>query len=104
MILAASVFAIVYGFITRGAFTLAYVFNTCLLLGAIITGAALVVMFLPVPLKPGKLIDHTTIGQTYVEQREQKQKKAYEYLFLGILIIVITGLIQLALAVLLPAN
>ena len=104
LILATTVLSVVYGFIRRGTFTLVYVFNTNFFVGAIITTIGVIRIFLPDFFKFDKLTDHTTLFQRYAEQREKKQEKAYEYLFLGMLVIVITGLVQLALAVLLPSN
>ena len=98
LMLTAALISAGYGFF-RGA-PFAYVFNVNFLLGAIIICIALVRMFLPVRIKSDKLTDHTTIGQRYAEQHGQKQEKAYEYLFLGISVIIITGLLQLLLSVL----
>jgi len=101
----ASVLALGYGFLSRRTFTLAYVFNANFLLGAIIIAVAFLRMVLPAGFKPDKLTDHTTFMERYYEDRHvPKQKKAYEYLFLGLLVIVVTGVIQLAAALAIPGG
>ena len=98
MILVTAVLSIGYGFIAKRRFTLSYIFYANFMLGAIIMSIAVVMMILPARLKLGKLTDHTTLAQRYTEQHAQKQEKAFEFLFLGLSVIIITGLIQLALA------
>jgi len=96
--LVTSVLAIIYGFITVHAFTLAYIFNANFLAGSILICIALVRMILPDRFKPDKLTDQTTLGERYFDKRRQKQEKANKFLFSGILVIVIAGLAQLVLA------
>ena len=97
-ILITSSAAALYGLITRRGFNLADIFNANFFVGMIIICVGLVVMFMPARfVKTDKLTDHTTFAQRYAELRDQKQEKAYEFIFLGILVIVVTGLIQLAL-------
>ena len=75
------------------------IFNAGFLAGAIIICAALILMFIPTGLfTSDKLSDHSTFLERIMEKREQRRKKAYEFLFIGIIVIVITGLIELALA------
>jgi len=115
-ILVTAVLSIVYGFIVRGHFTLAYIFHANILVGTIILCVALLIFVLPAGLihnrltgkldifKFDKLTDHTTyIERTYAEKHLKKQEKAYEFLFLGLLIMIITGLLQLLVAVIVPA-
>ena len=97
-----SVLSIGFGFLRHSVFTFLYVFNACFLVGAVIICVALIIMFMPAKLKFGKLTDHTTFGQRYTELHAHKQEKAYGFLFLGITVIVLTGLIQLVLALLIP--
>jgi hypothetical protein len=101
LILITAAASIVYGFIVRRRFTLAYVFNANFIVGAIIVCIALVRMFLPARFKFDKLTDHTTFVERFLgDEHKSKQEKAYNFLYLGLLTIIITGLIQLALAVL----
>ena len=98
-VLATSVIAVIYGFFARRHFTLAYVFNATFLVGSIIICVALVLMILPIGFKRDKLTDHTTfIERYYMEGYRKKQKKAYEFLFTGLFIIIIAGLVQLFLS------
>jgi len=96
-----AVLSIIYGFITRGSFTLAYVFNANFLLGAIIIAVAVMLRFFSfVFIRFDKLSDHSNFSERVSEQYMEKQQKSNEFLFLGLLITIITGLIQLAIAVL----
>ena len=97
-ILAASVLAVVYGFFADGVFTLAYVFFACFLTGAAIICVAVIIMILPAGFKPDKLTDHTTVAERYLDKHAKKQKRAFSFLYLGLSVIVITGLLQLLLA------
>ena len=96
-----AVLSIVYGFIVQEGFTLRFMFYACFMVGAIIICISLVLLFLSAfNFKMDELSDHTTLAGRYMEQKEQKRAKAFEFLFMGIMMIVITGLIQLLLAVL----
>ena len=110
-----AVLAIAYGFLRRGFFTLAYVFNASFLAGAVILFIGMLIFLLPAGLvfnrltgkltgfKTDKLTDHSTFMERYAEQHNEKQKRAFEILALGLSVIVITGVIQLALSVMLHA-
>ena len=99
LIFIASLAAVIFGFVSEGGLHMRVVFNANFAAGAVIICAALVLLVLPVGiLKPDKLADHSTV-ERLLELREHKRKKAYELLFTGIMVIFITGLIQLALAV-----
>jgi len=100
-ILAAFVAGIIYGFIAEGAFTLAYIFNASFSLGAVIIGIALIIMIVPANFSFDKLTDASTFTERYyIDKHSKKQKKAYGFLFLGLLIIMMSGVLQLILAVL----
>jgi len=86
--------AVVFGFIAWGHFTPVYIFDANFLVGAIIILVGLILLFSPVFLKFGKLIDHTTYGQKLAELREIKSETAYGILYLGILVILLTGAAQ----------
>ncbi|MCL2043547.1 MAG: hypothetical protein FWG89_05345 [Treponema sp.] len=88
-----------YLFITRQDINLRIIFNANFLAGAVILCTALTVMIIPFRLfTPDKLADHSTFAERFLEQRELKRRKAYELLFIGITVIVNTGIVQLALA------
>lgn len=95
---------IVFGFIRHGLFTLIYTFAACLLLGVLFIFIGLLVKLMPNFMKLDKLTDHTTFGERLADKHIEKQNKGYSFLFLGLLIVIISGLIQIALGVLLPAG
>jgi hypothetical protein len=111
-ILVTAVLSIVYGFIAHRQFTLDYVFRANILVATIILGVALLLFMLPAALihnkltgklygfKPDKLTDHSTyMERQYVDKHQEKQKKAYEFLFLGLSIMIITGVIEILAAI-----
>jgi len=100
--LAATVAAIIYGLVTRGMFTPVYIFNANFLTGAMIMCAALFRVLLPTRLKPDKLLDYSTFNERFFQERNEKRKKAFEYLILGIFVTVFAGLVQILLAWALP--
>jgi len=103
LILVMAAISVVYGFIAQGRFTLAYVFRLNFLVGAIIICVALVMKFFSFRFKFDKLTDHSTFNERFMEQHKQTQEKAHTFLFLGLLVIIITGLIQIVLAAVIPA-
>ena len=98
LILAAALLSVVYGFIASGAFTVAYIFNACFLTGAFIACVALIRMILPTGWKLDKLTDHSTFMTRSGEKHREKTEKAREFLFVGIAVIILAGLIQLLLS------
>ena len=104
LIVMAFLAGIVFGFIRHGLFTLIYTFVACLLLGVLFIFMGLLVRLLPNFLKVDKLTDHTTFAERFSDKHIEKQKKGNEFLFLGLLIVIISGLIQIALGALLPAG
>ena len=104
LVLLISVLAVAYGFIRQGSFTLAYVVNACLFTGAFITFIGLLVKLFPAFIKFGKLTDHTTYVERSADKRLERQEKGNYLLFMGLLVIFITGFIQFVLAVLIPAS
>ena len=102
-ILATSLIMYVFGLVTKRGFDLATIYNANFFIGSFIIGVGIIVMFMPTRfVKFDKLTDHSTFAQRYAELREVKQEKAYGFIFLGILMIIITGLIQIALRALVP--
>ena len=101
VILITSLAAIVYSLLREGGINLTILFNTNFAAGALLICTALTVMAIPARLLAlDKLSDHRTFAERHMEQREQKRKKAYTYLFIGITVILIAGLIQLAITLL----
>ena len=98
-ILVTSVAAVGYGFIRRGSLTPAYIFTANFVVGVVIISVSLLMMIIPASFKFDKLTDHTTFTERYyVGRHMEKQKKAYGFLFLGLSIVLITGLVQIFLA------
>ena len=95
-----STIGIIYGTILLSRFSLLYLFTANFLAGAIIVLIGVVVFIIPIRPK-GKLIDHSTVGETMMEMREKKRKKSLEIIYLGMFIILIPALIQLFLSLVL---
>ena len=87
-----------FGWIRAGGFTLRYLFTANFLVGSIIILTGLVVYILPIRPKLTKLIDHTNYAKTVLQKREEKRKKAYEMLYLGMCIILLPAVLQLLLS------
>ena len=92
-----AVLGFVYGLITMRVFTSTYAFTANLWVGVTILIGGLLVLITPTFLfiKKSRLIDHTTYGQRYMEERERKGARAYELIFIGLFNISITGAVQL---------
>ena len=107
-ILVTAVISVIYGFITLRRFTLDYIVTANIIVGTVVLCVALLLFTLPAGLihdrltgkvtgfKWDKLTDHTTyIERRYAEKHLEKQRKAYEFLFLGLSIMIITGFLEL---------
>jgi len=99
LIFVMALFALLFGFIRHGFFTLAYVFNSLFLMGLIFLCTAIIFFVVPALVKPSILVDHSTIAERQAEKHREKQEKAFKFLFLGIRTILITGIIQLLLSI-----
>jgi len=100
LIIIIAALSIIYGFIVHGVFTLRYIFNANFLVGVLMIAAGIVIMFLPNTLAiRTKLFDHSTMVEKSYDSRENRQQKARMILWLGIITVVLTGLIQLLLSV-----
>ncbi|MCL2608918.1 MAG: hypothetical protein FWD94_03315 [Treponema sp.] len=100
---AASVLALLYGFAERGFFTLAHLFPANFLSGALLILIALLMMILPFGFKPDPLTDHSTFGERLYRNREERWKRAYGFLFAGMLVIGIAGIVQVLLGMVVPS-
>ena len=92
-----AVIGIAYGLMATGAFTLKYAFTANFWVGITIFLGGLLVLITPTALliKKSRLIDHTTYSQKFMEERDRKRVQAYELIYIGLCIILITGAIQL---------
>ena len=94
----AALASVVYGFIVERRLTPAYVFTANFLGGAVIIVIGILLMFMPAFVKFGKLVDHTTFGKRMFEERANQYERALRIMYLGIAIIVVAAVIQLALS------
>ena len=95
-----AVVSIVYGLIKYSSFTLHYIFDANFFAGFILLVAGVVIMFLPSAIftKDGNLLEQVTLIERSLDNREKKQQIARIILWLGLFIVVLTGLIQLLLS------
>ncbi|MCL2557818.1 MAG: hypothetical protein FWE09_05010 [Treponema sp.] len=99
----ASAAATIYGFASSGSFTLAYVFNANFLAGSLLTFVGLFFMVSPaLPPRDG-FSDHSSYNERFAERYFARKKKGRKFLFLGVLVLLISGLAQMALARAIPA-
>jgi len=94
-----AVIGIIYGFFVIGAFTFKYAFTANLWVGITILAGGILVFITPTFLlmKKSRLIDHTTYGQKFSEERDRKRLKAYELICVGTFNISIAASLQLIL-------
>lgn len=92
-----AVLGVVYGFITSKIFTYTYAFTANFWVGVTILIGGLLILITPTFLliKKSRLIDHTTYGQRFMEERDHKRVRAYELICIGICNISITASVQL---------
>ena len=88
---------IVYGLIAMRVFTVTYAFAANFWVGIIIFVGGLLVLITPTFLliKKSRLIDHTTYGQKFMEERDRKRSRACELICIGMGNILITGTVQI---------
>ena len=88
---------IIYGFVTNGAFTLNYAFIANFWVGAVILLGGLAILITPtfLLLRKSRLIDHTTYGTRFMEERDRKRDRSFELIYTGVCNISITGAVQL---------
>ena len=91
-----AVFSAVYGFITHKDSVHNYVFTANLWVGVIILAGGLLILITPTFLliKKSLLIDHTTYGEKFMEEREHKYRRAQELICIGVCNISITSVVQ----------
>ena len=91
---------IVYALITLGHFTLLYSFNASFVIGAFIILVGLVIIAVPMRLvkySGNRFIDFDTFGPNTVQAKEEKRKKGFGIMYVGLGVIVIAGFLQLVL-------
>ena len=101
---AASVAGIIYGLVRHASFTLRYIFDANLTLGVAAVLSGLFYNFVPAALllpKKDTLLDHSTFVERSFKVRKQRQALATDILLSGVLVIVISGLIQILLSLIL---
>jgi len=101
LIVTVALLSIVYGFIAHGIFTLRYIFDANFMVGAIITAAGVLVMFSPTAIfiSAKNWLEKSSFLETSYDTREYKQQIARMLLWLGMITMLLTGLIQLLLSV-----
>jgi len=93
-----AIVGVIYGFIAQGRFTLQYAYDACFAVGAFIVLVGLITMYKPVRKKQmgsELLIDHTTYAQKKREIREQNRIKGFGFLYMGLCIALIAGIVQI---------
>ena len=95
-----SVVRAAYGLIFRGGITYNYVLMASFWVGAFLIASGILLFITPAGLillfRRNRLVDRTTYSERVVEERETRNVKAYEHIFVGIGMISITGMIQFA--------
>ena len=93
-----AVLGIVYSWITTGILTDRFALRANFWVGATILLGGLLKFIIPTSflMKKSSLIDHTTYGQRFLEEREKNRNQAYELICIGTFNITITGAVQLA--------
>ena len=101
IIIVVAALSIVYGFIVHGLFTVRYIFGANFLAAIVFISAGIALMLAPsfFALRKDNLLDHSTYAQRSYDSREARQKKARMVLWLGLITVVLTGLIQLLLSI-----
>lgn len=88
--------SVIAGSFIHSRFTTTYVFDSNIIVGAVITAAGIILYVKPTYLNiKGGVVDHSNYGPKFMEKREEKERNANEILMIGITIIIIAGLIQL---------
>ena len=106
LIIVVAFISIIYGFIAHGIFTLRYIFNANFMVGAIITAIGILIMFSPTAIfMAGKnWLEKSAFLERSYDTREYKQQIARMLLWLGMITMVLTGLIQLLLSVIIETT
>ena len=88
---------VIFGFLTGNGLTLLYAYNANFIIGSVLVASGIVMLFLPGKLsfKRNNLIDHSTYIERTKDERDVRQDKGYELIFLGIFIIIIAGTAQI---------
>jgi hypothetical protein len=88
---------LIYSLVAPSTFSLAYAFTANFWVGLIILVSGLCLLAIPTQLliKKSSLIDHTTYGEKYLTERDNKRLRGYKLIYIGIGNIVITATLQL---------
>ncbi|MCL2852448.1 MAG: hypothetical protein FWE20_05365 [Defluviitaleaceae bacterium] len=101
MIAAVAFLSLFYALYMHGVLSPAYVFTANFYVGVLLTVAGLLTLVMgPVFqfFKRDNLLDHSTFSERYMEEREKARIRSYDLLYLGMLNITLTAVIQLILS------
>ena len=94
-----AVCAVLVAYFRWGGLSFRYVFTANFGVGGVIILAGLVVTYMPVIFPRGdKLLDHTTYTERMLKAREEKRRRGFELLYIGMGVIIVAALVQLALS------
>ena len=98
-----AILSTIYDLIANATFTGRYLFHANLFFGVVLIIAGCVLMFIPSAMLPkgDKLFDKTTFVERSFNVRQRRQSAAMKILIIGILVVVLTGLMQILLSVIL---
>ena len=91
-----TVIGLIFSLLSTGRVSLSYLYTANFGLGLIILLSGLFWLAMPTQLliKKSVLIDHSTYGERYIEERERKRVRGLELVYIGICNIVITAVLQ----------
>jgi len=100
LIVIIAILSIVYDLIVHRSITFRYIFSANFFAGIFVMAAGIVIMFLPSAIffKDNKSMDRFNYVEHSFDNREKRQQIARIILWLGLYIVVFTGLIQLLLS------
>ncbi|MCL2588514.1 MAG: hypothetical protein FWD84_03795 [Oscillospiraceae bacterium] len=93
---------LIYGGVVHRQFVIRYAFDANFIVGAIIILIGLIMHMIPVRPR-GKLVDHSNYTEVLMERRENKRKRAYDMMYLGMFVIFIPAVVQFLLTLILQA-
>jgi hypothetical protein len=102
LILVTTLGSIIYGFVRHRILTFAYTLNACIGASVILLVTGLMIKYLPFGYKHDILTDHSTFTDRFMDKYAERQNRGNSIFLLGLIFIILTGLIQLLLAALIP--
>lgn len=98
VIVIAAIIGITYSLINHSALLVRYMYNAGFIVSAVIIGCGLVLFGVPVRMWDARnkhLIDHTNYAAVVMTKRENKRRRAFDILYIGILSFVIVGIVEM---------